>query len=48
MEECFSEIRVILNQSALFHILENRVIEIITAGTSNLTDLLYIGQSGIL
>jgi hypothetical protein len=32
----------------LRHILEDRVIQLIIAGTSNLTEVLYIEQSGIL
>jgi len=36
-----------LNQSTLRHIHEDRVIELI-AGTSNLTEILYFEQSGIL
>jgi hypothetical protein len=48
MEDCFSEMCINLNQSTLRHILEDRVIELIIAGTSNLTEILYIEQSVIL
>jgi len=37
-----------LNQNTLRHILEDGVIKLIIAGTSNLTEILYIEQSGIL
>ena len=37
-----------LNQITQRHILEVRVIKLIIAGNSNLTEILYIEQSGIL